>query len=220
MTRILLVEDDEILSEMITEYLSERDYKITACIDAKTALNLAYEQKFDILILDVKIPKGDGFSLLSSLRKADVDTPAIFTTSLNTIEDLEVGYKSGCDDYLKKPYELKELLLRIKNLLRRNFSHTNDDFIEIADGFRFHIDSKTVQKDGENVNISNKESELLALFLQNKNKLLTKEVIYDKIWGYDEEPSEQSLRVYIRTLRQILGKDSIINKRGDGYIYV
>ncbi|QKF92290.1 response regulator transcription factor [Campylobacter sp. CCUG 57310] len=220
MTRILLVEDDEILSEMITEYLSERDYKITACIDAKTALDLAYEQKFDILILDVKIPKGDGFSLLSSLRKADVTTPAIFTTSLNTIEDLEVGYKSGCDDYLKKPYELKELLLRIKNLLRRNFSHTNDDFIEIADGFRFHIDSKTVQKDGENVNISNKESELLALFLQNKNKLLTKEVIYDKIWGYDEEPSEQSLRVYIRTLRQILGKDSIINKRGDGYIYV
>lgn len=220
MTRILLVEDDEILSEMITEYLSERDYKITACVDAKSALDLAYEQKFDILILDVKIPKGDGFSLLSSLRRADVTTPAIFTTSLNTIEDLEVGYKSGCDDYLKKPYELKELLLRIKNLLRRNFSHTNDDFIDIGDGFKFHIDSKTIQKDGENVNISNKESELLALFLQNRNKLLTKEVIYDKIWGYDEEPSEQSLRVYIRTLRQILGKDSIINKRGDGYIYV
>lgn len=220
MTKILLVEDDETLSELISEYLSEQGFSVVIRADAKSALDTAYEQKFDILILDVKLPKGDGFSLLSSLRRLGNDTPAIFTTSLNTIDDLEVGYKSGCDDYLKKPYELKELLIRIQTLLKRNFSHTNDDFIEIKDGYKFYIESKNLKKDGEIVNLSNKENELLALFLQNKNKLLTKEVIYDKIWKLGEEPSEQSLRVYIKNLRQILGKDSILNKRGDGYIYV
>ena len=220
MTKILLVEDDETLSELIGEYLSDQGFNIVIRKDAKSALDTAYEQKFDILILDVKLPKGDGFSLLSSLRRLGDDTPAIFTTSLNTLDDLEIGYKSGCDDYLKKPYELKELLIRIQTLLKRNFSHNNDDFIDIGNGYKFYIESKNLKKDAELVSLSNKESELLALFLQNKNKLLTKELIFEKVWKFGEEPSEQSLRVYIKNLRQILGKDSILNRRGDGYVYV
>ena len=198
MVRILLVEDDEILLDLISEYLSENGYDVTTSNNAKDALDLAYEQNFDLLILDVKLPKGDGFSLLSSLRELGVSAPSIFTTSLNTIDDLEKGYKSGCDDYLKKPFELKELLIRIQALIKRNFSHQN----------------------GEKISISSKESDLLALFLQNKGKILTKDEIFNKIWKFDEEPSELSLRVYIKNLRQILGKDAILNRRGDGYIYV
>nr|WP_314468121.1 response regulator transcription factor [uncultured Campylobacter sp.] len=220
MTQILLVEDDETLSELISEYLSEQGYDVTVCADAKAALDTAYERKFDILILDVKLPKGDGFSLLRELRRLGDDTPAIFTTSLNALQDLEIGYKSGCDDYLKKPYELKELLLRIQILLKRKFSHVNDEFIELNDGYKFYPSSKTLRQNGQIVNLSNKESELLALFLENKNALLSKETIFEKIWNYGEEPSELSLRVYVKNLRRILGKDAIINRRGDGYIYV
>ena len=220
MTQILLVEDDETLSELINEYLSEQGYDVTVCADAKAALDTAYERNFDILILDVKLPKGDGFSLLRELRRLGNDTPAIFTTSLNAIQDLEIGYKSGCDDYLKKPYELKELLLRIQILIKRKFSHVNDEFIELNDGYKFYPSSKTLRQNGQIVNLSNKESELLALFLENKNALLSKEAIFEKIWNYGEEPSELSLRVYVKNLRRILGKDAIINRRGDGYIYV
>ena len=220
MTQILLVEDDETLSELISEYLSEQGYDVTVCADAKAALDTAYERNFDILILDVKLPKGDGFSLLRELRRLGDDTPAIFTTSLKALQDLEIGYKSGCDDYLKKPYELKELLLRIQILIKRKFSHVNDEFIELNDGYKFYPSSKTLRQNGQIVNLSNKESELLALFLENKNALLSKETIFDKIWNYGEEPSELSLRVYVKNLRRILGKDAIINRRGDGYIYV
>ena len=220
MTQILLVEDDETLAELISEYLSEQDYDVIVRADAKAALDTAYERNFDILILDVKLPKGDGFSLLRELRRLGDDTPAIFTTSLNALQDLEIGYKSGCDDYLKKPYELKELLLRIQILLKRKFSHVNDEFIELNDGYKFYPSSKTLRQNGQIVNLSNKESELLALFLENKNALLSKETIFEKIWNYGEEPSEMSLRVYVKNLRRILGKDAIINRRGDGYIYV
>lgn len=220
MTQILLVEDDETLAELISEYLSERGYDVTVRADAKAALDTAYERNFDVLILDVKLPKGDGFSLLRELRRLGDDTPTIFTTSLNTLQDLEIGYKSGCDDYLKKPYELKELLLRIQILLKRKFSHVNDEFIELGGGYKFYPSSKTLRQNGQIVNLSNKESELLALFLENKNTLLSKETIFDKIWNYGEEPSELSLRVYVKNLRRILGKDAIINRRGDGYIYV
>ena len=220
MTQILLVEDDETLSELISEYLSEQGYDVTVRADAKAALDTAYERNFDILILDVKLPKGDGFSLLRELRRLGDDTPAIFTTSLNALQDLEIGYKSGCDDYLKKPYELKELLLRIQILIKRKFSHVNDEFIELNDGYKFYPSSKTLRQNGQIVNLSNKESELLALFLENKNTLLSKETIFEKIWNYGEEPSELSLRVYVKNLRRILGKDAIVNRRGDGYIYV
>ena len=220
MTQILLVEDDETLSELISEYLSEQGYDVTVRADAKAALDTAYERNFDILILDVKLPKGDGFSLLRELRRLGDDTPAIFTTSLNALQDLEIGYKSGCDDYLKKPYELKELLLRIQILIKRKFSHVNDEFIELNDGYKFYPSSKTLRQNGQIVNLSNTESELLALFLENKNALLSKETIFEKIWNYGEEPSELSLRVYVKNLRRILGKDAIINRRGDGYIYV
>ncbi|WP_051654836.1 response regulator transcription factor [Campylobacter mucosalis] len=205
---------------MTQEFLSENGYEVCIAKDVKSALDLSYEQKFDIFILDVKLPKGDGFSLLSSLREARINTPTIFTTSLNTLDDIECGYKSGCDDYLKKPYELKELLLRINTLLKRTFSHTNNDFIDIGNGYKFYTLGKILKKDDQIINLCNKEIELLLYFLQNKNTLLSKDEIFNKIYAFDEEPSELSLRAYIKNLRKILGKDSIVNRRGDGYIYL
>ena len=111
-------------------------------------------------------------------------------------------------------------MLRIQILIKRKFSHVNDEFIELNDGYKFYPSSKTLRQNGQIVGLSNKESELLALFLENKNTLLSKETIFEKIWNYGEEPSELSLRVYVKNLRRILGKDAIVNRRGDGYIYV
>ncbi len=188
MTKILLVEDDETLSELIGEYLSEQGYDVTVRADAKQALDVAYERNFDILIFDVKLPKGDGFSLLAELRQLGNDTPAIFTTSLNTLQDLEIGYKSGCDDYLKKPYELKELLLRIQILLKRKFSHVNSDFIALEGGYKFYPGSKTLRQNGQIVNLSNKESELLALFLKNKIRPIPNENKAESCKNGDDYP--------------------------------
>ena len=220
MARVLIVEDEGMLLEMMCTYMRGAGHEVSGSKSYDEALSLAYEKSFDLWIFDVKIIGGNGFALLRELREAGRGAPCIFTTSLNTLQDVESGFKSGCDDYLKKPYELKELLLRIQILIKRKFSHVNDEFIELNDGYKFYPSSKTLRQNGQIVNLSNKESELLALFLENKNALLSKEAIFEKIWNYGEEPSELSLRVYVKNLRRILGKDAIINRRGDGYIYV
>jgi len=219
-SKILLVEDDETLCDLIGEYLKDAGFDVCVCSDAQSAADLAYEQKFDLFIFDVKIPKGDGFSLLKELRKNGDHTPAIFATSLNTLDDLEVGFKSGCDDYLKKPYELKELLLRVNSLIKRNFSHNFDDFVTIDDEFKFYFASKELRRSGVPVALSNKERELLALFLQNKNRLLSKDEIFSAIYTFDETPSEEALRTYIKNLRRVLGESRIVNRRNAGYLYV
>ena len=220
MTQILLVEDDETLSELISEYLSEQGYDVTVRTDAKAALDTAYERNFDILILDVKLPKGDGFSLLRELRRLGDDTPAIFTTSLNALQDLEIGYKSGCDDYLKKPFELKELALRADNLLKRTFVHNAARRENIGGGFSFDMAQHALYRDGRAVPMPQKQARLLALFLKNRDKFLSKDEIFAALWDYDESPSELSLRVYIAELRKILGKDRIINASKLGYKYL
>ena len=220
MAKILLAEDDETLLEMISEYLHENGFEVVACLDAKSALDATYEQNFDILVLDVKLPKGDGFSLLSSLRAAGIDAPAIFTTSLNDVDDVEAGFKSGCDDYLKKPFELRELHLRAQNLLRRSFTRAKDGFLPLLGELKFDL-AQNVLYDGERaITMSKKQSALLALLLKNRDRFVSHDEIFSQIWDYGESPSELSLRVYIAELRKILGKERIISKSKLGYKYV
>ena len=178
MSKILLVEDDETLCDLIGEYLKDVGFDVCVCSDAQSAADLAYEQKFDLFIFDVKIPKGDGFSLL------------------------------------------KELLLRVNSLIKRNFSHNFDDFVTIDDEFKFYFASKELRRSGVPVALSNKERELLALFLQNKNRLLSKDEIFSAIYVFNETPSEEALRTYIKNLRRVLGEEHIINRRNAGYMYV
>ena len=217
--KILLLEDDISLSEIVDEFLSEEGYEVVVCEDALNALNLAYEKSFDLWILDVKVPMGDGFSLLKELRQSGKQTPAIFMTSLNTTDDLKLGFTAGCDDYIRKPFELAELLLRVKSLLKRAFFHKNEDFEDLGDGFKFNINSQILYQNNEVLNLPSKEIKLLALLLKNKKNFLSTERIFEELWEYDEEPSELSLRAYIKNLRKILGKEKIINQRGRGYCY-
>lgn len=218
-TKILLLEDDLSLSEIIAEFLSEEGYEITICHDAESALNEAYERHYDLWIFDVKVPLGNGFSVLNELRMAERKSPCIFITSLNTTKDLKEGFRVGCDDYLKKPFELAELALRVRALLKRNFAHKNEDYEDLGGGFKFSISSQNLYHFDKLIPLPSKEMKLLALLLQNKDRFLSTEEIFDRLWEFDEEPSGLSLRVYVKNLRKILGKEKIINQRGRGYRY-
>lgn len=216
-TKLLLLEDDPNLSESVSEYLEEQGYEVLCVYDASSAEDLLYEQKFDLLLLDVNVPGGDGFSLLKSSRKEGNATPAIFITSRNAMSDVEEGFESGGDDYIRKPFALKELLLRIQTILKRNFYHNPSDALSLADGITYEIDNQVLSINGTIQNLQLKEHKLLKLFIQHRHELLSHEMIMEHLWDFDETPSDGSLRTYIKTLRKLLGKDSIVSHKRLGY---
>jgi len=218
--KLLLLEDDTQLSEIIAEYLEENRCSVTVASDGQEAMDRIYEERFDILLLDVKVPYMNGFDLLSKIRSEGNETPAIFLTSLNSMDDLSRAFESGCDDYLKKPFELRELLLRVKTISKRAFFHKSDEKIDIGNGVSFDISSSKIIKDGNSVTLSKKESVILKLLVKNRGKIVTPQMIFENAWDYEDEPSEMSLRTYIKNIRKIIGKELIENARGQGYMLV
>lgn len=217
--KILLVEDDEILKELLEEFLTSKGFSVTSTPSYEEALSLAYEKNFDLWILDVKIIGGSGFELLKELRELNFKTPAIFTTSLNDLASLKTAFSNGCDDYLKKPFLLAELLLRIENLLKKSYQNQSSEIIKINENLKYNLLTKELFQDGKIVKLSTKEIKLLELFLKNPNKILSKEEIFEKVWDFGEEPSEMSLRVYIKNLRKVLGNERLKSRSKIGYIY-
>ncbi|EEO25504.1 response regulator transcription factor [Helicobacter winghamensis] len=214
--KVLLLEDDVALQEIIAECLEEEGYFVVCCDNGLEAANKAYEMDFDILLLDVMVAGQNGFKALREIRESGKDTPAIFITALNSLKDLEVGFKSGCDDYLRKPFELSELLLRIEAQLKRKGKNTLFDF---GNGYCFDSKTEILYFENKIQKMPSKERELLKLLLKHNGEFVSLEQIYSVLWGYDEEPSELSLRVYIKNLRHIVGKDNILTRRGEGYCY-
>jgi DNA-binding response OmpR family regulator len=217
MKRLLLLEDDMALNETVCDYFESLNYEIIPAFCGNDALDLIYEKNFDLLLLDVNVPDINGFDILKSVREQNITTPAIFITSLNAMENLEDGYESGCDDYIKKPFALKELLLRVESLLKREFYHTNSDKTKIDEKIYFDTKSDILLIDNKEVQISNKEVKLLKYFLQHQDELLSHEAIYNIIWEYDEQISESALRTYIKNLRKYLGKEKIVSIKKYGY---
>jgi DNA-binding response OmpR family regulator len=218
--KILLLEDDITLNETVTEYFEEQGYAVDGIDDGLEALDKIYENSYDILLLDVKVPQMSGFDLLKEVRSRDIVTPAIFITSLNSIDDLSVGYESGCDDYIRKPFALKELLMRVETILKRDFFHNSNEKIEISKDAFYDISANVLFVDNQEMTLNNKEAKLLKLFLQNQNQVLSHERIYDSLWDYDETYSEASLRTYIKNLRKILGKEKIVSIKKQGYKFI
>ncbi|MFY9075075.1 response regulator transcription factor [Malaciobacter mytili] len=213
--KILLLEDDITLSDTIAEYLQDADFEVICAYDGEEAIEKVYENRFDLLLLDVNVPLLNGFKVLKQIRK-NQKTPAIFITSLNSMQSLEEGFDSGCDDYIRKPFILKELLLRVNTILKREYS-SKEEIIKIDENLSFNMKSYTLIKNGEVQNLHNKELKLLKLFLLNPNELLVHERIYDHVWEYDEDISDTSLRTYIKNLRKILGKEKIVSLKKLGY---
>jgi DNA-binding response OmpR family regulator len=219
-TRIFLLEDDTNLSETIVDFLEDEGFAVDVAFDGEEAEEKLYEERYDILLLDVNVPGINGFELLKEARGRGMETPAIFITSLNSIENLEEGYESGANDYIRKPFALKELLLRITTLLKRQYAHKGAPRVEIAPGVAFDTVGNTLYINDTPASLQPKELTLLKLFLAHPNETVGHETIYDTLWGYGETPSESALRTYIKNLRKVIGKERIVSIKRYGYKYI
>lgn len=215
--KLLLLEDDIALNETVVDYFENLDYSVTPVYDGNGALDAIYENNFDLLLLDVNVPDINGFEILKSVREQGATTPAIFITSLNSMSDLENGFDSGCDDYIRKPFALKELKLRVETILKRDFFHNESAKVQIDTNIYYDTHSDLLTIDNDEIQLNNKDAKLLKLFLQNKDHLVTHETIYSTLWEYDEDISESALRTYIKNLRKYLGKEKIVSIKKLGY---
>jgi DNA-binding response OmpR family regulator len=216
--KILVLEDDVNLSDTIKQFLTLKGYEVFVAYDGEMAQDLLYEQSVDLMLLDVKVPKIDGFGVLKEQRDRGSDIPAIFITSLNSADDVAKGFEYGCDDYIRKPFALKELLVRIEAQLKRRYN-TYSDTIEV-NGYIFDSKEFTLQKDNQKISLKPKEIKLLELLLKHPNTLVEYKLIFDTLWEYDEEPSSGALRTYIKRLRSIFGKETIETVKNIGYRFV
>ena len=216
---IMVLEDDIQLSDTIKQFLEIKGFKVFVAYDGLKAEEIAYENSIDLMLLDVKVPHLNGFDFLKSIRQSGVEVPAIFITSLNSVEDVEKGFSLGCDDYIRKPFALKELLVRIQSLLKRGYG-THENTIIIKDNLLFDIKELILTQDAQKVALKTKELKLLSLLLQHPNELLNYDKINESLWSYDEEPSAGSLRTYIKRLRSVIGKEKIDTIKNIGYRFV
>ena len=216
--RILLLEDDPTISEIVSEFLEENGYEVIYVLDGNEAIDLAYEEHFDAFIFDVKVPSKNGFDVLKELRDANKDAPAIFITSLSSVDDLSKGYDAGCDDYIKKPFELKELQIRLKKLIKKSFSLGENDRVILNAKYSFEPASGKLISATESFFLTKKETKILNILISHRAKMVLHEQIIQSAWDYDEEASEENLRTHIKKLRKILGKDMIQNIRKQGYL--
>lgn len=214
--KILLLEDDTLLNEIIEEFLEEKEHNVISTYDGQEALETIYEEQFDLLLLDVNVPSLNGFDLLKNLKENSIDIPTIYITSLHTSKDMQIGFDSGADDYIKKPFHLSELELRINNIKRlRQIENTG--VVNLDDGILYDYDSKYLTVEGAKSHLSKTEAKVFEYLLKNKNKSLSIEEIALNNWLYDEVPSDTTIRTYIKNLRKVLGKERIINIKGIGY---
>ena len=214
--KILLMEDDIILNEIISEHLEENNHKVICAFDGESAQTEIYSQTFDLLLLDVNVPNITGFELLEEIRNKDIKTPAIFITSANMLKDIEEGFNIGCDDYIKKPFELKELDLRINNI-RRLHGICPTSKIEVFKNIFLDTENLFIQIDNKDIHIAQKECEVLLYLLKNKTRNVSIDELSMNLWSYEDSPLSSTIRTYIKNLRKILGEDSILNTRGVGY---
>ncbi len=220
MAKILLLEDDANLNETVTEFLEELGYDVICVYDGHEAQEKLYESKYDLLLLDVNTPGINGFELLKEARAGSVVAPAIFITSLDSVDDLEKGFESGCDDYIRKPFALKELKIRVETLLKRDFFHEARERISISPTIAYDTKNNELIIDEKIVSLGNKESKLLKLFMKNDGEVIEHERIYKHLWDYDEEPSDTALRTYVKNLRKIVGKEKIVSIKKQGYKFI
>lgn len=214
--KILLLEDDVILNEIIEEFLLSLNYDVITAFDGNIAEELIYEESFDLLLFDVNIPNITGFELLKNIRQNNINIPIIFITSRHTADDVKIGFNSGCDDYIKKPFELSELQLRIENIKRLR-QIDNHGQIKIDNDTFYNYEKKVIIRNNEEFNLSKIEAKILEYFLKNKNKTISIDEISVNNWVYDEMPESTTIRTYIKNLRKKLNDETITTLKGIGY---
>jgi len=226
MTKILLAEDDPNLGDILKEYLELKGkFEVTLCVDGEDALRAFNRESIDLSILDVMMPKKDGFTLGKEIRKINDSVPIIFATAKGMIEDKSVAFGLGGDDYITKPFRVEELLLRINALLKRTSSKDDETKEPIPTNFKigsysFDFTSQVITRNGEQQKLSTKEAELLQMLCLRKNDVLTREEALIKIWHDDNYFNGRSMDVFLSKLRKYLKADpsvEIVNVHGKGY---
>ena len=225
--RILLVEDDRNFGDVLRSYLEMHDYDVVLEIDGDAGLNAYKNEDFNLCIFDVMMPKKDGFTLAREIRTKDEDMPIIFLTAKTMKEDILQGFKIGADDYITKPFNSEELLLRIQAILKRSQqkSDTNEDLKEFEIGqFHFNYPLRILTYKGDDTSVqeklSPKEAHLLKMFCLKKNDVLSRSEALTKIWGEDNYFTARSMDVFVTKLRKYLKLDpniEIVNIHGNGF---
>ena len=217
---ILLAEDEPALGQIVKESLETRDFIVHLVEDGEKALEFYKSKKPQLLVLDVMMPKKDGFTLAKEIRQQDGDIPIIFLTAKSQTSDVVEGFTIGGNDYLKKPFSMEELIVRIHNLIGRTKLQKNAEVLIFGD-FKFDFPKQTLQfKTEEKELLTHREAHLLFHLLKNKNQVLDRSLILNKLWGNDDFFNARSMDVFISKLRKKLGKDDsiqILNVRGFGY---
>ncbi|MEL1254288.1 response regulator transcription factor [Flavobacterium sp. DGU38] len=219
--KILYTEDDETLAFLTKDNLEQNNYAVTHCADGKSGLESFKNEDFDICIFDIMMPKMDGFELAEEIRKLNTDVPIIFLSAKTLKEDRIKGLRLGADDYLVKPFSIEELMLKIEVFLKRSQKNSKAEksIYEIG---KYQFDTKNfiLFNTDEKIGLTQREAELLKLFLDNKNSVLKREQILTALWGTDDYFMGRSLDVFISRLRKILANEkgiSIENLHGIGF---
>ena len=218
--RLLVVEDEKKLNELITKKLKKEYYGVDSCFDGEEAIRYVKGTEYDAVILDIMLPKLDGFEVIKRIRAKKNKVPILLLTARDNIDDKVKGLDYGADDYLVKPFIFEELMARIRVLLRRNSG--NADNVVTRANLKVDLDAKTVFRDDLLIKLSGREYSILEYLIRNKGKILSRERIEDHIWNYDYEGGTNVIDVYIRYLRKKID-DSYTPKlihtiRGLGYV--
>ena len=217
--RILIVEDEKKVAGFIKKGLEEELYAVDVSYDGEEGLAMTEVSSYDLIILDIMLPKLDGLGVLSQLRSNNVNTPIILLTAKDSIEDKVTGLNKGADDYLTKPFAFSELLARVRSLLRRG---TDVKTVLKVDGLTLDLVSHKVNRDGEEIDLTGKEYSLLEYFMRNSGKVLTRTMIAEHVWDYNFDMFTNVIDVYVNHLRKKIDKNFkkklLHTLRGVGYV--
>ena len=219
--KILFVEDEEDLTLIVADTLRGQGYEVITAADGITGLDKFKSEGADIVVADVMMPKMDGFSMAKEIRKLSPTVTLLFLTAKSTIDDVEEGFEIGANDYLKKPFELRELIVRIKALLRRHDTDRSEDIKFFIGRYIFNVTTQTLSSEDQSVELSHFEARILERLATNIGKTVDASELMIAVWQRDEPSNRNSLHGYIHKLRRALRHDpsiSIINQRGFGYM--
>lgn len=206
--RILVVEDEKKINDVIVKTLKKEKYGVDSCFDGEEALDYIFSVEYDIILLDIMLPKKDGFEVLKSMRKKGIKTPVLFLTARDQIEDRVRGLDLGADDYLVKPFAFEELLARIRVVLRKNSGSGEDsgNVLKIAN-LTVDCNKHEVFRDDMSIKLSAKEFSILEYMMRNKGRVVSKEKIEEHVWDFDYEGGSNIVEVYIKFLRKKVDND-------------
>jgi DNA-binding response OmpR family regulator len=223
-TKVLYVEDETFLAKIVSETLESRGYEVVLEEDGGKALQKFAETKPDVCVLDIMLPNKDGFTIADEIRDKDTDVPIIFLSAKSQTNDVVNGFRLGANDYIRKPFSIEELIVRIENVLRNKNAAPEEDQEEARIGqYTFNSRRQTLNHPDEQRKLSYRESELLRLLYENRDKIVERSEILTLLWGSDSFFNSRTLDVYITKLRGYLKHDpsiEIITIKGIGYRFV